>query len=707
MTELYIYRVDFSPEENVSVEGLEDYLSSLTPVYASEIQYQKISTDFNVKIAIASDMIGHGQRFVGEKLGNYAKIVQDEKIFYFFVMEAKWLSQSAVTLRLSIDSINTFWDDIEWNPTTHITRTHKDRFTFNSYNSATRRLSLNKKIDRYEEGIHPYLTVGVREQLEVQPSAARNLKWYLIYRTTKDPSSDEINPIRLSCVASEPITFPGTLPNRITPDALVRGTHYVGLKEFDNECSVDIYYRGGGSNHYEVNSKEEIIDFWTDDNETIHFVEYDHDIHAEYRHDDVVSMNFIDCRKLYLFAQRQYDQYPFNTASAYDTLDVMAFTTASIIGISQVNRTDSKLVKIIEIPYPPFDVSDGMGSVPTGWTRADGELLYQDNVSPDLVGKLPLYSYSNALTLTINRAYKTRIASEGLETKLSASEFAPLVMAYGDETWTFKPENCESSNTFNHVIKITYKASKDISSGHVFKFEVDDGAYKIDQNFGEYLITKRDNEFPIYNSEYVNYLKYGRQRETAQLAVGAAGQVFGGVGAATGSAIAMFALGASTPLKLAGAVISAAAATISAASSITNSVIAQREKEEQLKNQAASFSGSNDRDLFGYMTGNKLWAINYKMTPEMTRTVFNMFNLTGYACSDYGNPDFESRYWRNFVQCEAVVDLKHEYERFKDDIVARFAAGVTRLHRRDGEYDFDWAYENWEVAVVDEIDRVI
>lgn len=56
--------------------------------------------------------------------------------------------------------------------------------------------------------------------------------------------------------------------------------------------------------------------------------------------------------------------------------------------------------------------------------------------------------------------------------------------------------------------------------------------YEDEQDFDRYLISQRDNEYPIATSEWINYLKYGRKAAEAQKAGTIASTVAGAVGSA-------------------------------------------------------------------------------------------------------------------------------------------------------------------------------
>ena len=122
-SKIKIYQTVLTPARNALVDDLEAYLWSLTPTYQTEnFQYQKFQLDFYVKINRPQNVIS------GHSLGNYVRFEQDGKIWYYFIRNTDWKGVNTVELKLSIDSVNTFRNDLTWSDKTTIQREHRDRF---------------------------------------------------------------------------------------------------------------------------------------------------------------------------------------------------------------------------------------------------------------------------------------------------------------------------------------------------------------------------------------------------------------------------------------------------------------------------------------------------------------------------------------------------------------------------------------------------
>lgn len=119
-----IYRTVLTPARNALVDDLDAYLGTTDLTYEdTTFQYQKLGLDINVKILFSQSAISN------HDLGNYAVIAQDGKKWYYFIMNTEWKGVSTVNLKLSLDTINTFRNDLTFTEKTMIRRQHKDRFT--------------------------------------------------------------------------------------------------------------------------------------------------------------------------------------------------------------------------------------------------------------------------------------------------------------------------------------------------------------------------------------------------------------------------------------------------------------------------------------------------------------------------------------------------------------------------------------------------
>lgn len=202
-SKIRVYQTEITPDRNAKVDNIDDYLNSLTPAYSNDnFQYQRIGLDMAVKIPVSQSNVGKGNF-------NYAVIEQDGRRYYFFVLGANWKSVNCIELVLSIDSINTYWDDLSWNPKTTIQRQHQDRW-YKSTNIS----SLVKRIDKYNEGLNPTLNEFKSKTKITYPNEAKEHKWYLIYKTRDGITVDNtINPVSAMLLADKGLQIEPTINN--------------------------------------------------------------------------------------------------------------------------------------------------------------------------------------------------------------------------------------------------------------------------------------------------------------------------------------------------------------------------------------------------------------------------------------------------------------------------------------------------------------
>ena len=84
----------------------------------------------------------------------------------------------------------------------------------------------------------------------------------------------------------------------------------------------------------------------------------------------------------------------------------------------------------------------------------------------------------------------------------------------------------------------------------------------------------------------------------------------------------------------------------------------------------------------------------------MEKMVDDLFYYYGYARGYYGIPNFTSRLYFNFVQCEANFAGLTIPRAFRDDITAKLADGITDFHYVDGGYELTQTKENYEAALI-------
>ena len=231
-----IYQTVLTPARNALVDDLEAYLNSLTPTFTDlTFQYIKLGLDINIKVPMPQGVIS------GHSLGNYVRIEQDNKVWYYFIMNTDWKSTNAVELKLSVDSINTFRNDLTFSEKTLIQRQHGDRLLKQTKTETPQNTYLIRTIDKTAEQIPANKIVSQSGIPVLQKSA--NYNWYLIYKTREELTLSNLgNPIDCYCVADHKlkISNASTIPSKTYTYAdFVDNTYYYFNDLDNNNCIVN------------------------------------------------------------------------------------------------------------------------------------------------------------------------------------------------------------------------------------------------------------------------------------------------------------------------------------------------------------------------------------------------------------------------------------------------------------------------------------
>ena len=266
----------------------------------------------------------------------------------------------------------------------------------------------------------------------------------------------------------------------------------------------------------------------------------------------------------------------------------------------------------------------------------------------------------------------------------------------------------------NHA-KFSFVASTNIASKFLFDFSAT-FPQKGDQDYSNILIVSRNNEYPIYTNQYINYLRtgynYDLKAKERQETVGA---ITTGLGIAGGAASIGLSIASMNPaVAVSGIIGGVTAITSSLVSNINTSITntqALEQKQAQLKNQSASVQTSDDLSLLDYYTKcNKAKYVIYKPSEAMEENLYNLFFYTGYKVEKMEKPNLQSRLRFNFIQADIDLDMNdvvfntlNVSKEIIDDYKGRFAIGLTLFHYYNNEYDFEQKYENWESIFENEI----
>ena len=239
---LKIYRSALTPARNALVENIEYYLSKEAELFHQEdnFQYQRLNLDLDIVVKIPQEELS------SQHVGNYASITQDGKTWYYFVISYEWKSTQSLQLKLSIDSVNTFQNEFTFSDKTTVERQHMDRWMINEDTGKCVRI-----IDEQNEELD---VVKYKEEDEKIFQTSDELDWFLIYKTQTEDLTQLSNPISCYCCADKPIVIDregGGAATVITSSELPNGVYNCVLKADNLLGKISLYTKtGGGSNSY-------------------------------------------------------------------------------------------------------------------------------------------------------------------------------------------------------------------------------------------------------------------------------------------------------------------------------------------------------------------------------------------------------------------------------------------------------------------------
>ena len=707
---LTFYNTGFRPEYNGVYEDIETYLNTLTPTYSTE--YKWIEPALNVVIKI--DASSH--QFDNRNVGNFVRATDGTNIWYYFVMNCQWRGKETLLLELGLDSLNTFWKDLKFSKESHITRRYKDRFI---HNRKGKGLPI---VDAYPEEIHT--PPQIRKIKEVVGDTE---KWYLIYKTDYVQTS-ELSENPVSCYTCAE-----------TKQTLL--THNVGTVSWTAASMTDrlwyaLYGRACdgfqikiGNQTITINTANETTEqnylyFYKESNTVVKLISV-----SFFNQGTVQIRPFSGPKIEFINAQFVYSQSsdrpadPIDAAEAGkilvgldDSTKVLIMAGAALADLLpfsewyKLNKTDARLVRIVELPYAPFQKkvdANGKLNIPEGWTPEGALLKLTD---PNIEFKNIIGSKTIQIpTLDIND-FTPQHAPLGpaYEPKLYNSAFSSFKFIYDSNVFAFSPEENPSPWVSPYEATITFHYSTTLDNTLAFQFDTN---LNQTQDYGEFLISNRSNSLPYYTNEYLNYLRYGKAIDEKQAnlstagavasgagaSISAAASVAAGIGLATGKGSTFGAVGAAV-----GFAVGVAAAVINVARNVSSSWDAINSKIDQYEHQASNNRGNSDVSIFDVYGKNKLLYMTYEPREEFKNSLYDYFRYYGYACDEYGDiKQMYSRVYSDYFVVSPVFQDSLLWNSFKEDIETRLKLGIRVYHYKNG-YDFELTYENWEKEIYDD-----
>ena len=691
-----LYKTDLRPELNEVFDDITLFLNDLQPKHQwANVKYTKPELDIMIKLPLDGTYNHLGQF-------DYCDLFDEaaNKHYYYYILNTNWKAKQTLQLQLSMDTLNTFWQDIKatLGPNTHVTRRYFDRWK----KVGTKAYPL---IDKHPEEISAPPMVQIAKPKVV----GSDEHWTLVYMTEySDTQSLSENPTTCLVLPEKAHKTSGSVSNEFVPTS------------FPNKTAVCLDY----AHNPNAVISHGIINFELKSNVDWAMLYFSTNTITLLRHDgngetinDIPSVSINKTNVVY----KQPSNYTTSSPHEYWQWDnPVYFTTSQLNPFKKWYKqfkTDPRLIKIIELPYAPFDYTEtnGIFNIPNGWELDSyGALRLIDADEVDF--KSSVASFNNlapepfVIADVVNeQGIQKKANPEEYETKLWNSSYYSLKYIYDGDYHAVKLEEFEHLAVPDYSLNINFNSSTGMDNSIAFEFKCSE---QLDTDFGDWLISNRTTEVPYYTNEYLNYLRYGKAVDERNKTYSIASTVVGGIGStvSTGASLAFAITGAGAASGgIIGAAIGGAIGLVSTiiatSSSIDKANNQIQSKIDQYTHQSSSIQASNDLSIFKKYGKNKLLQVEYQPTRELRDSIGRYFHLYGYSCDEYGIPNWNTRIWSEYYVMEPDFFMSYVEKDYEDDISARMKAGFRLLHRvnlsdRSGVYDFDSEYENFERSLI-------
>ena len=683
-----------------TASGFSTWLSNSLQRTITDFQYVKHGLNISIKIDANQVIIN---KDIPDYPYNYVSITNsdDGRTFYYFIMNIEWVSQNTVRFILSIDSVATFWDDLDFNEKTTILREHKDRFYQKDTIDAG--ATLIRKIDEEPEGINP---VQVKQsKLTITDANIDDLDWYLFYKTEQDASKLNENPVKCYLCASEDLKInQTTVDTSITLGNLNKNYTYFFL-DVENNTNSGFSVTTTSTNTFTLDevsggSTAKVLVIRYDNTEAKWFVGslfYDNnDVYTKNKrilYADSVVLTFINglIQGYYYTVNKDITDYYEYRYLATISNRYLTGTSGDVYikSIKTLDKTDTTIMKIINTPYCPINMTktNNIWSFPDTWEYSrEQQYLKLKDLDSEFLRSIRTLTLPNTTYKIIDTNKLTGLRNNDLESKIYHSDITSLSFIYDSFLKSYRREACITNNE-EPTVEIKFKQSNNIISNMLFDFTPGTGqGYKQIEAFENILPCTRNNELTIYSSDYLNYMRtgYNFDKKANSLALSQSiinsGIGLIGAGASLGMQLSNIKKGniIATDKELSkrfgsdyletgkadGYILqtykdisyersgNSIAANqmlglgINAAQAVTNTIFQSLQQANSLKAkqanlaiQKASVSGSDDLDLMKYYSGNKLIMYEFGPTDIIKNNICDIFYYTGYAVNKQEMPN--------------------------------------------------------------------
>lgn len=729
--------VPFGKGKNIAVDDLEDYLSAL-PANRKIVFSNQNYIRQNLTATIRLEMNQMEAEFNSENwnycsIKNYSDSGISQRQCYYFIDKLEQVSRNVLRLDLFLDTLNTIGTNISLTNKTLIHREHKDRWkpiSGQTYSDAI--------IDIETEGLNP--TLYKTNESDLKSESFKDFSWYIIYMNSNDISPNEynqVNPVKTIIAPAHDISVRDNLTSFSLPmdgRTYIISTYLNNANGIGTINNIPIYneriedMNTAGIDFQEYSNAKEIFKYMAI---TPSGGNYSINVYNDY-YDENGS-------RIAHLAGQSVTATTLTASGLPGTIKAIATngniiapkyipnytirsnTEGQINGVDILDKTNAKLIKIIELPYCPVEITEIYQDIYSfncpiqvediGFTIKGHNLEFLETYLD-----IKNYSFSeipSKLRLRNVDAFGDATRNNAYEPKLFNSELYLKKFIYDSFSIPFKFEFLDIPGSITKVsggnLKIKEITSLAVTSKFLFDFNEMLSFNRALEDYSYILPVSRNNESTIYTSQYINYLRTGLQYDlkmkndqeeasyirTTLSAIGSIGSV--ALGVASGNpAVAVGGIIASGT-GLAGSIIS----TIQQENQTSNSLA---QKQAQLQEQKASVQNSDDLALLKYYTnGNFAKIATYEPSEKQKNRIALLFHYCGYKAEYLGIPNLKSRLRFNYIQAD--IDISETAQAFLsnnfnneiiDNYKGKWAEGITIMHHFRNKWNFEQDLENWE-----------
>ena len=689
-TAIKLYETEIDPRRNLYIEEIEQYLDECKSTQFIDFKRFTPSQSITVKLDYSDQSLALSNYLHTSFMFNYARVTYASDagvgyFWYYFVSSIELIADATISVTLSLDSINSFrnWTGA-LTARTYVNRqlTHRwndDGTPVNIFRPEDVSGSIIKDSERYVTTDPRYLIFdGINGSPSLEMTNDDGLitkdRIYIDRNYLKGKFVDESKFCICLGFGTKLITYEYMLPSTnktVTMKISTVKTCYVGFIKLSDGMTYkfiidsDGTVLGSAKNSWNTIVRIEAIGSFTASLCTVNGTTTD-DISFE---------------------------EPYTTRTrAFNSID----------------RSLSSICKIVEIPFAPDNESSGCFKFIGSYDETSTAYSYSIRYILDSLETQPIHSIDLSLANIVIKRPSTLTKSEALlkDPKIYSGAFSYYKVVYDSYSSVI---NLENINTKATDFRLKWYGSSAISSSSIVMLEqlyytstgneVIVEPVNVEEDYPILLTSDRNNELPLYSSEWLNYLRNGYNYDKKANSLGIVSSLASTLGALISGA-ATIASGGSSAAATIPTMVAMTTSAVHGWTNTASTINSQLAKETQLKNQSASVSTINDISLFKIYGKGTIKVEWWTPRTDYKLRLGKLFFYRGYAVNSYLNPDLHCRTSFDYIECIPSWSgdfIKRTPPQFISLLNDRLQEGVTIIHYYENTWDIAQEKGNLEV----------